>query len=120
VSEVEGGKFLEASSTPAFQLLAGVPIRHVYVFVLEGRTAQHVSDRATFMGCAVSGIVEVATLSETGETELRILYPGHGMVVPPGISYAFSPIVPTTLVVSTDDEHDADLASVQHPIAWTR
>lgn len=97
-------------STPVFQLLAGVKLRAVQAsrvkvdFKAEGYAR---NAKETLLFYIAEGITRFSTLHES-DTEMRVLYPAHGVVVPAGVHYKLEPITDLVVVIASDADEPSE------------
>lgn len=108
------GTMTEASRDSLMQALAGTHIRQVNVSVSRPNVLRgmHVHHRQVDAWYIASGIAQVAVQDTRPDrdgkfiSEMRVLYPGHGVVIPPGIGHGYLALDDVVLIYAVSSEYD--------------
>lgn len=113
----------EAMTSSVFQLLAGVRLRRVFALRINPlvTTAPRVAQHEVFSFYVADGMVEFATIDADQKIrELRVLYPGHGVVVPSGVIYSMCGLTRSVVIAGSDteDDHPSEIVYPDREIPW--
>lgn len=118
VNSDERGSLTEAFRVSESREIRGFHIAQVNVSVNAARTLRgmHWHEAQFDYWYIADGFMQVA-VAEKGQWESRILSPGHGAIIPPGISHGFLALTPSTLIYGVSQEFDEEQPDEQgwHP-----
>lgn len=119
----ERGSFTEAARDQLVQKLSGHHLRQVNVSISEPNVLRgmHWHRKQCDAWYIADGIAQVVVQNQQqithdgkpqlvdtslGQHESRVLYPGHGVVIPPGIAHGFLAVTKLILVYSVSEAYD--------------
>lgn len=108
VSADDRGSFTEAACDSILQMVSGHHIRQVNVSISKPRVlrAMHVHAKQTDFWYIAKGIAEVAVQSPDMVSETKVLYPGHGVIIPPKVGHGFLALDDLILIYAVSQEFD--------------